>query len=51
MSPVNMQIKYAKTLDRMQMNDFISFKFNPIYYIYFQYQLIIYKLENNENFI
>ena len=52
MSPFNMQIQYAKTLDRMQMNDFISFKFNPIYYIYiFNTQLIIYKIENNENFI
>ena len=30
---------YAKTLDRMQMNDFISFKFHPIYYIYFQHSI------------
>ena len=51
MSPVNMQIYYAKTLDRMQINDFISFKFNKIYYIFSNIQFIFGNIENNENII
>ena len=35
----------------MQMNDFISFKLNPIIVYIFNTQLTTYKIENNENFI